>query len=302
MNTAPVRPVVVGIDGSDQAAAAVRYAAWEARRRHAELRLVFAHQPTTLWSPSTLLLDDYLGEQEWVQGLLESSAKLVTDGWPDLVVHAVARIGGAAGILVEESATASLVVMGTRATGGFVGQLMGSVSAQVAAHAEVPVIVLRPTDSDRLDRPDAAPVVVGVDGSEESVGALAFAAEEALARDAPLHVVLVWDLVSLDDAGPFEPTAYDPDRQRDKAERLLAEVVAGWAERHPELRLTSAAVKALDVVGALGDAARDAGLLVVGSRGHGGFLNLRLGSTADGLIRHAPVPVAVVRGRFDRLQ
>jgi len=214
----------------------------------------------------------------------------------------VGEYGYPAGTLVAESTRASLVVVGTRATGGVRGHLAGSVAAQVAAHAGAPVVVVRDTEPRYLDPSGFAgrPVVVGVDCSEESIAAFAFAVEQAVARNAELHAVLVWDLSHIHDAGPLSPDTFDTDVEGEKAERLLAEATAGWSEQYPDLVIVRRTVHDTDAVEVLAHAALTAGLLVVGSRGHGGFLGLRLGSTVDGLVRESPVPVAVVRGSGHR--
>lgn len=294
-------PVVVGIDGTAEARTATEIAAWEADRRKVALRLVYAHRPTPLWGPATPIADDYGWEAGWVRDLLRTAKKEAADRHPGLTVETAAVYGGPAAVLVSESDDASLVVVGTRAYGGVRGRLAGSTAAQVAAHASAPVIVARTTEAGPAD-PDVfigRPVLVGVDGSEESLRAFAFAVEEAVARQAPLHAVFVWDMVRLHDVESIEDDAYDVALAVAKAERLLTEATSGWSERYPELTITRTAVRDLDPVATLSDLASGAGLAVVGSRGHGGFLGLRLGSTVDGLIRQSPVPVAVVRGTVD---
>lgn len=293
-------PVVVGMDGSDEAARAAAYGAWEAKRRRVALRLVFAHQPTPMWGPAMLLQDDYEWVADWVREILIKAEKDVAAAHPDITVETAVISGGPAAALVEESHRASLVVIGTRATGGLVGHLSGSVAAQVAAHAHAPVVVLRPNDPDATDATTfaASPVIVGLDGSGESEHALAFAVEEAVARGAELHAVYAWNLLDVRDIGPIVPDGYEAADEEAKALRLLTEATEGWSDRYPDLTITRRVVHSLDPVDALTKVSEGAGLLVVGSRGHGGFLGLRLGSTVDGLIRHAGAPVAVVRGEL----
>jgi nucleotide-binding universal stress UspA family protein len=302
MNTKSHAPVVVGVDGGAEAIAAARYAAWEAERHGVDLRLVYAHQPTPMWGPSTLISDDYVWEQDWVHTLLQSAKKEVADTHPDLAIEAVVGHGRPAGVLVAESAKASLLVMGTRSAPGVLGRLAGSVAAQVAAHAATPVVVLR-SDEPRYAEPAefaGRPVVVGIDGSEESARAFRFAAEQAVARGSELHAVLVWNIMYIHDKAPLGPDDYTMHIEEEKAQRLLAETTAGAAGMYPDLVVIRRAVHDLDAVQALCHESANAGLLVVGSRGHGGFLGLRLGSTVDALVRQAPVPLAVVRGIDDQ--
>lgn len=293
-------PVVVGIDGSDEATHAAAYGAWEAQRRGVPLRLMFAHRPTPMWGALVLVDDDSEWVPDWVRAILVKADQEVTAAYPDVSVQTAIISGSPGGALVEESKDASLVVMGTRATTGLTGHLSGSVSAQVAAHAHAPVIVLRPTDPTVSDPLVFAglPIMVGLDGSPESEHAMAFAVEEAIARGAELRAVYAWSVIEVRDLGPIVPEGYVTDDEEEKALRLLTEATEGWHDRYPDLVISRQVVHSLDPVEALTRVCGDAALIVVGSRGHGGFLGLRLGSTVDGLIRYADVPVAVVRGEF----
>jgi len=294
MTTTVRGPVVVGMDGSREAIRAAEYGAWEANRRKVPLRLVFAYQSTPMWGPAMLLANDYEWVRDSVRDILLAAEKRLTDfGVP---VDSAVISGSPAAVLVEESQQASLVVIGTRATGGLMGHLSGSVAAQVAAHAHAPVVVLRPTGPQDLAAVTAAsrPVVVGVDGSAESLHAVEFAVEEAVARGARLQAVYVWTLEQLSEVKPVNPEEYRFADVEATALRLLTEATQGWAGRYPELTISRQAVHGLDPVEVLVQASDAAGLIVVGARGHGGFLGLRLGSTVDGLVRHAGVPVAVV--------
>ncbi len=299
MGINPHAPVVVGIDGSDEGACAADYGAWEARRRGTSLSLVYAHHPTPLWGPTNLILDEYAWERDWVRSLLEKTRAEVSETHPDLTVHAAAKTGGAAGVLVRESAEAGLVVVGTRATGGFMGHLAGSVAAQVAAHAQCPVMVIRGVAGRRCDMTafEGRPVVVGVDGSEGAQHAIDYAVEQAVARDAEVHAVLAWSLFEIHDVGDIIPEDFDFDGEAAKADRLLDEALSGWRDRYPDLVIRHHAVHEVDPVRALLGEDENAGLYVVGSRGAGGFAGLLLGSTVDGLVRSAKAPVAVVHAR-----
>lgn len=289
-------PVVVGIDGGEEAEHAAMYGAWEAHRRRVPLRLVYADPPIPQFGPLPFVVADAAG---WAGDRFAEVGKLVDAEYPGLPVETAVVPGSAAGVLVAESAHASLVVVGTRATGGLVGHLSGSVAAQVASHANAPVVVMRgswathgdPTVADR-------PVVVGVDGSAESAQAVAFAVEQAVARGTDVHAVYVWNILDVHDYGVPADTYVHADEEA-KAKRLLTEATSGWADRYPDVPITRFAAHGMDPVDILARLSRDAGLIVVGSRGHGGFLGLRLGSTVDGLIRYAPVPVAVVRGTYE---
>jgi nucleotide-binding universal stress UspA family protein len=109
------RPVVTGIDGTDEAQCAADFAAWAASRRRTALRLVYARGPTPIMGPVTPALDEYFWEQEWVRTLLAKTTAETKDAHPDLDVEAIAVRGRPAGVLVDESVRSGLVVVGTRA-------------------------------------------------------------------------------------------------------------------------------------------------------------------------------------------
>jgi nucleotide-binding universal stress UspA family protein len=288
-------PVVVGVDGTDEAARAASYGAWEAHRRRVPLRLVYADAPLRQLGPLMVIADD---DHLWAQREFAAIEKRVTAEYPALRVEMAVVPGSAAGVLVSESVRASLVVVGTQSTGGIVSHLVGSVAAQVAAYAEAPVVVLRGARQGDPGGFRGWPVVVGVDGSPESESAVAFAVEQAVARGTDVHAVYVWTVLGVHDQG----AAAEPDVPSDdaaKAQRLLTEATSGWGERYPEVTIVRHAEHGLHPVTELIRIAEGAGLIVVGARGRGGFLGLRLGSTVDGLIRHAPVPVAVVHGAYE---
>ncbi|MGV9392284.1 universal stress protein [Streptomyces olivaceus] len=133
------------------------------------------------------------------------------------------------------------------------------------------------------------PITAGVDGSEESVAALAWAAREAVRRRAPLHVVHSWRHETQEAAGVGG---------RDAQERWVRDAVAGAVrtvtERHPELTVTTE-VREGDAVAALLAAAADAETLVLGSRGHGAVVGFLLGSVGQQVIAGAGGPVVLVR-------
>ncbi len=286
------RSVLVGVDGTPESARAVEYAAWEARRRTCPLRLVHGFIPVPMFGPTPLVPYDIEAPLRETRAMVEETARAVRERHPDLRVNTAVIAGGGAGVLVEESGAACLVVVGSRGRGGLAGLLAGSVSAQVATHARAPVVVLRPSSA---DLPGGGPVVVGVDGSPGADAALGLAFDEADARGGGLTAVYAWGVPPAGNLGPITPSHYDEREAQDEADRLLAEACAGWQERHPDVKLTRRAVHGFDPVLALMDEARagSASLIVVGPRGRGGFASLLLGSVADGLLRHADRPVAV---------
>jgi nucleotide-binding universal stress UspA family protein len=283
----PRPSVVVGVDGSPDAGAAAGYGAWEADHRGLPLRLVHALQPPIMYGTGMVAGYDAGEPLKDAQTVLRETAEEVRGRYPGIEIATVVTAGTPGRVLVDESRTAALLVVGSRGLGRFGQLLAGSVSAQVAMHANAPVVVLRPPARD--EQPSAGSgVVVGVDGSAGSSAAVAFAFEEAAARGTELLAVYAWARIDLRDAA---------EAQRE-ADRMLAEALAGWPEKYPEVTIRRRAVPSLNPLATLIDEGAHAQLVVVGPRGRGGFTGLLLGSVSDGLVRHAHRPVAIVHPRI----
>lgn len=266
--TVPAGPVVVGVDGSEQSAAAASWSVDEAARRSAQVRVV--------------LVNDRPARDDELWAELEGIVAQLSAEHPQLEIYPKLARGHPAAELVRRSAQAQLVVVGSRGRGAVAGTLLGSVSTKVATHAHCPVVVVR---EPRYE----GPVVVGLDGSRHSQLALRFAFETAAERRTALVAMQVWQETHA------EQPALDIDLEEhlERVRRSLAEQLAGWREGYPSVNVRAVAQRG-HVVGELVHAARDAQLLVVGHRGAGGFAGMLLGSVAAGVLHHAPWVVAVV--------
>ncbi|MBC6445894.1 universal stress protein [Actinokineospora xionganensis] len=251
--------VIVGIDGSPAAAAALAWAAREARLRGAEL---------VAWT-----IVDHRGLPA-----TEFFSKEATGGYPVTIRRGR---GDAATALAAAARGADLLVVGSRSRGSVAGLLLGSVSRTCLAHAPCPVVVVHP------DRPGTTVhgrVVVGVDMSEHSHQALRVAAQEARFRGAALEVVhaVHWDHLGTE---MLTPTV---EQLIDWGHRLIAaEFVATGVEGIPVVVHGHAAE-------VLVRHSADADLLVLGTRGRGQVADLLLGSTSAHCARHAHCPVMIV--------
>ena len=136
------------------------------------------------------------------------------------------------------------------------------------------------------------PIVVGVDGSENSKCALRWALEEARLRGTGLEIVHAWN-PTYATPFPLTPVAYDPDIYEKAAHEVLAEMLESVDTSGLSGPVETKLVES-NAATALLSAGRDAELLVVGARGTGGFLGLVLGSVAQQVTSHAPCPVVVV--------
>ena len=286
-------PVVVGVDGSPASLAALRWAADAAVRHGRDLHLIHAfgwpaYAAAYGLPPSTWANDDFVAGAQDVLSTAAAEAHVLA---PTVAVHGEVRQGAAAAVLTEASRHAGLTVLGNRGAGGFSGLLLGSVSAQVARHG-VGVVVVVPAEPAPPD--GRRRIVAGSDGSEGSDAALRFAFDEALSRDATLTVVRGWQpppATWRDDLGPLAAGRAEVEAAE---AQLLSDAVRPWQEKYPRVTVEHQLV-AEHPARALSAAARGALLLVVGSRGHGGFRGLHLGSVSLQVLHHAPAPVAVVR-------
>ncbi|MFG1673321.1 universal stress protein [Micromonospora sp. NPDC049282] len=290
MNSANGAAVVVGVDGSEPATRAVRLAAREAGRRSRPLRVVHAFIWPLLRVPVSAPAQAPPGA-----GLRNQAEQLVGDAvgvaraeCPGLRITGEIIDGEAAAVLLGESPTAALVVLGDRGLGGFAALVVGSVAVQVASHADCPVLIARGAAH------DAGPVVVGVDGSPLSRDAVEFAAGTASSRGARLHAVHAYTHPTSREPGDMQPLVYEEGRLRGEEDRVLAEMLAGIEERWPDVPVTREVVHARPVT-ALTAASRDAQLVVVGRQGRGELSGLLLGSVSQALLHRADCPVAVVR-------
>jgi nucleotide-binding universal stress UspA family protein len=286
-------PVVVGTDGSERARSALHWAAAEARLRHASLHVVHAWMPPYPINPQDLFAD-YTPLEEAERRMLDDLVgQLRAEVERPEGVLPILVTGDAVTALMEASADAQLLVVGSRGHGGFAGLLLGSVSHKCLHHAACPVAVVPPS---WLSAPTRHRVVVGVDGSEGSRQALAWAVQEASWRGAQLDVVNAW--VPADVLVPAGPAiVLDRDGTRAASQALLEEMT------HTIGKAAEPATLHIELIPAAGgpaatllDAARGADVLVVGARGVGGFRGLRLGSVSQQCVHHAPCPIVVVRG------
>lgn len=287
--------VVVGVDGSDHALAAVEWAAARAHQQNRPLRLLSSQDALpgpAFGVPWDATLDDVL--RQAAEAILQQGIARARSGRPDLDVSGQLTWAPPAQALLDAAEVAELLVVGRRGRGGWSGLLLGSVSVALAGHAMCPVVVV-PTPPDEAGAPTASgPVVVGVDDSHHCDAAIDFAFAEADAIGADLVAVHAWTLDPVRDAAVMA----DPGALRAieaHHDELLDRMTAAGSAAHPTVVVRHRAVRDRPAL-ALG-ATQGARMVVVGSRGRGGFVGLILGSTSHQLLHLATCPVAVVRGR-----
>lgn len=297
--------VLVGYDGSAAAKVALDWAAETARQQDRRLTVLHCVDLSMVgafpvYDAATVLPEiEEAGLAVLAEGVERAGAIVGTER-----VRPLSAVGSGASELVEASRDADLVVTGSRGRGRVLGGLLGSTSYAVTAHAHCPAVVVRaPSESNGSEAaavprpgPDRA-VVVGLDASDASERALEAAAEFAAGAGAPLRLVTVVHPGSIE-SWMYEETSH-AGNDRSRAAREAAEDLLSRAEdhvqgAHPELSVDTEVLHG-EPGHVIGELAAHAGLVVVGSRGRGGFTGLLLGSVSHTVIHEAPCPVMVVR-------
>ena len=289
------QPVIVGFDDTEHSTRAVACAVREAKDRNATLRLVHAYQ----WiPPATFGLSPGIAAEEAVadasQAIVDKAAEQLRAENPGLTVETVSASGDAAGALTDEARDASLLVVGGRGRGGFVGQLLGSVALRVLARASCPVMVARGTESAATGR-----IMVGIDVDHPggSADVLEFAFAQAALRDADVFAVHVWDdptplYIS---GGQFMNDIIEAVRAN--RVRLLDAALEPWEAKYPNVRVARQAFPGTPGR-MLVDSTRLVDTLVIGgltrAEGHEG---MRVGALAHTVLHYAHCPVIIVPER-----
>ncbi|MER6950208.1 universal stress protein [Nonomuraea sp. NPDC000554] len=278
--------VTVGTDGSRPATIAVKWAAEDATRRGAALRIVHVFEPWGHDLPYQPVPEAPEGIARYSEGILDAAAEVARAQAPATEVTTALLSGRIIGMLIKESDDALQIVVGSRGVGGFAGMLMGSVSIGLAGHAACPVVVVR-GGQDTVQ----GQIVVGFDGAAHSEGALEYAFAEAERRTARVQVVYAWQAAIL---SPYASgySAYFDDLFA-AGKHTVEERLRAWNDRYPRVPTIITAV-CDHPVAAICDASTQADLVVVGSRDLGGLGATALGSVSRGVLHHAHCPVAVV--------
>ncbi|OBF58782.1 universal stress protein [Mycobacterium sp. 852002-50816_SCH5313054-b] len=284
--------IVVGIDDSPAARVAVQWAAREAELRNIPLTLVYAISPeVSTWLRTPVPAGVLRWQQDHGRRLIDGALKVVEEatapGGP-AVVNTEILAATAAPTLIEKSKEAQMVVMGAQGSGRWPGRLLGSVSSALLRHAQCPVAIVHEEDPS-IFAASQSPVLVGIDGSPASEVGTAIAFDEASRRRVGLVAVHAWS-----DLDVSEWPGIDWPATRSMAEEVLAERLAGWQERYPDVQVTRVVAQA-QPARRLVEASKEAQLVVVGSTGRGGFAGMLVGSVGETVAQLAPAPVIVAR-------
>ncbi|KZS58613.1 universal stress protein [Mycobacterium kansasii] len=289
--------IVVGVDGSAASNAAVSWAAQDAALRHLPLTLVhMVNAAVPMWPEMPMSMGMAAWQEEDGRQVLEQAVKIAeqaVQAHREITIHSELRWSPPVPTLVELSAEAELVVVGSYGRAAVARAVLGSVGSALLRRANCPVAVVRDqdpaADPTHLAHLQQAPVVVGIDGSPVSELATAVAFDEASRRGVELKAVHAWsDLEVVDLPG------LDWSTVKAEAEQTVAERLAGWQERYPDVtvhRLVVCDRPARELI----DQAQTAQLVVLGSHGRGGFTGMLLGSVSNAVVHSVRTPVIVAR-------
>ncbi|WP_073873296.1 universal stress protein [Mycobacterium paraffinicum] len=284
------RGIVVAVDGSPASDAAARWAADEAAMRKVPLTVVHAvTTPTATWPP--VPYPDSLAVQLEDEGkkAIMHAIKLAEETLPadrEVTINRELVYSSPALALIKMSDQAEMVVVGTAGRGLLARGVLGSVSATVVRHASCPVAVIHGDDpSDKRD----APVLVGIDGSPASELATAVAFDEASRRGVDLMALHAWSDIAISELPEADWSSLE-----EEAQRSLAENLAGWQERYPDVTVQRL-VERDGPARQLTEKSEFAQLLVVGSHGRGGLSGILLGSVSNAVLHSVRIPVIVAR-------
>lgn len=284
--------ILVAVDGSPASKVATDWAARNAAMRHVPLKLVVVLSPPAIMGfPELPVPSVYF---DWQEGegrkVLDGALAVVEEAIGDTSIEVTGETvtGSTVPTLVELSRDSQLIVVGCRGQGALARGLLGSVSSGLVHHAHCPVAVIHDEDP-LMPHPSQAPVVVGIDGSPASELATSIAFEEASFRGVELVAVHAWN-----DSDVFEVPGVDWSALQTAGEETLSERLAGWQERYPDVTVRRVVV-ADKAAKQLVEQSEAAQLLVVGSRGRGGFTEMLLGSVSAAVVNAARMPVIVAR-------
>ncbi|OZD01788.1 hypothetical protein CH275_18475 [Rhodococcus sp. 06-235-1A] len=294
MSTRGASQIVVGVDGSGSSLDAVGWAARAAELRGAPLKLVSAYQVKALYT-SFVALPSHIGSEEhtaaestlaWAALVARRSVKN-----PDtLTIMSESIVGPTIQAMLDQSSSASMMVVGSRGNGEYFAEMLGSVSTAVAVQAHCPVVIVQGSVEVHSSR---GPVVLGVDVSAHNQKAVRLAFEEASLRGTGLVAVHVSTDVLI--SSPDASAADRADAVVSNGRTVLSESLSGWSEQYPDVKVQQTVLRG-NVADKILEAASRAQAVVVGSSGRGGFSGLLLGSTVRSLAHRVDCPLIIARG------
>jgi nucleotide-binding universal stress UspA family protein len=281
---------LVGVDGSAESDAAIRWATHDAVMRHVDVTLTHVVPPVAAsWPTGPVYADITEWQRSNARHVLEQALKTLQATVSESLlpdVHTETLNSSVVSTLVRASEDKQMIVVGSRGSGALGRLLLGSISTGLLHHASCPVAIIRPepesSDSD-------APVLLGIDESPASEAATTLAFDEASRRGVDLVALHAWS-----DVAVFPILGMDWHEYESQGHEILSERLAGWQEQYPDVHVQRRLV-CDQPARWLTRESEHAQLVVVGSRGRGGFASTWLGSVSNAVAQSANIPVLVVR-------
>ncbi len=285
--------ILVAVDGSPYSDAAVQWAAGEASMRNEQLSIVTVVSPMIggwwgVGAGAPLPEDFGQWQEKQAQEVIDDAVRIARQSAAGAELRISTEIPFAPLVptLIDMTKQVHMIVVGCRGQGAFSRAVLGSVSTALVHHAHCPVAVLHgPAPAERAH----APIVLGVDGSPASERATALAFEEASFRKAELVALHAWSDADWPEVAPIPWPAFSATAEEELAERL-----AGWQERYPDVVVRRVVVRDHPAQNLLAES-ESAQLAVVGSHGRGGFAGMLLGSVSSAVVHAIHTPIIVVR-------
>lgn len=285
--------VLVCVDGSAASDAAVAWGTREAIVHRLPITLLHAVAPVVVgWPVGQVYAEIPEWQSDSARHVIDQARKTLTANLgesesPEIRTEIV--YSNVLPALIDASKDAWMIVIASQGLGALGRVLLGSVTTGLLHHAHSPVAVIHSAETG-APNPNA-PVLVGIDGSPASEAATALAFDEASRRGVSLTALHVWS-----DVGVFPVLGMDWHDRESQGQEILAERLAGWQERYPDVHVERRLFCDTPARWLL-EESEQAQLVVVGSRGRGGFPGMLLGSVGSAVAQSATVPVIVVRGR-----
>lgn len=295
----PEGAVVVGIGNSDRDAECLTWAGNSAQRSGSPLHILHAHD----LSAELAAIDPVAGNAISLgpegdignRSLLEQTMAEARERWPDVPVTGSEPFVKPEQALVDASRVARLVVVGVARESVLQKFGLGRPSLAAAMHATSPVVLVPKgarTDAD-------GPIVVAIDGSAHSAAAAERAFWSAKLRGAPLVAVTVWNVEVVDGMVVTTPDTDAWRQVETKYRAVVDKIIEPLRVANPDVDCTVEVLHGSPAK-VLSERAADAGLLVMGTRGRGGFTGMLLGSQSQKVLETASCPVMLVHASADK--